>query len=118
MMFLGVFLGFIAFCFFAGVHSDYNKFKIQSSVNNVVDKTKLRQCYKGDTLKWTIILIVIGIAFALGANFCIMNSFRNNSPSKWDSLTKEEKQWYKDNYGDGQYKKYKDAVDSYKKTKK
>lgn len=47
-----------------------------------------------------------------------MNSFRNNSPSKWDSLTKEEKQWYKDNYGDGQYKKYKDAVDSYKKTKK
>lgn len=116
MIFLGVILGVIAFFLFSGVYSDYNKFKIQSSVNNVVDKTKLKQCYKGDTLKGTIICIVIGCAFAIGGMACIMNSSGGGYTS-YHYLDKDQKQWYQDNYGNGKSKEYTKAIDNYKKSK-
>ena len=34
--------------------------------------------------------------------------------SEWGKLSKEEKQWYKDNYGDGQYDDYKKAMENYR----
>lgn len=116
MIFLGVVLEVIGYFFFWCIYNDYKKFKIQTSVNNVIDKTKLKQCYTGDTLKGTIICIVIGCAFAIGGMACIMNSSGGGYTS-YHYLDKDQKQWYQDNYGNGKSKEYTKAIDNYKKSK-
>jgi len=55
----------------------------------------------------TISIICIVVSFISGCIAC------DDGPSKWDKLTKEEKEWYKNNYGNGQYDDYKGAIDDY-----
>lgn len=91
-----VFMGYCEDC--------YNK---NESNNENIKNTKLTNNQKANIFTIIVVIIIAIIVFA-------SNSGSNNK-SKWDSLTKEEKQWYKDNYGDGQYDKYKKAIDNYKK---
>lgn len=78
--------------------------------------------FKNSTRKQKIVKGVCGalcvcIAIAMTLLAVINPSFDSNSTPKkndYSNLTKEEKQWYQDNYGDGQYEKYKDAVNNYK----
>ena len=55
--------------------------------------------------------IILAIALFIGG--CVLCG-DGGSSSSWDKLTDKEKQWYHDNYGDGQYEKYEDAIDNYK----
>ncbi len=48
---------------------------------------------------------------------CHSSNKNNNNDKGWDDLTEEEKDWYRDNYGNGQYDKYQDAIDKYKNSK-
>ena len=53
----------------------------------------------------TIVLSIIVYAVVLDGS---------GQSSSWDNLSEEEKDWYRDNFGDGQYDKYQDAIDKYK----
>ena len=58
-----------------------------------------------------VLFIVIFIAVAL----CIgigMNS--GNKKSEWSKLSKEEKAWYKNNYGNGKSQQYDNAINNYR----
>ena len=58
--------------------------------------------------------IVIGVllfVFVFGRIVSCMGGDSNGS--SWDKLSKEEKEWYHNNYGNGQYDKYKDAINNY-----
>lgn len=61
-------------------------------------------------------LIIIGILLLIlafgGMMSCVTGGNDNNS--SWDNLSKEEKEWYNDNYGNKQYDNYKDAINDYK----
>lgn len=81
MIFLGVVLGVIAHFFFWTIREDYKKFKTSTAINGQIDKTKLKQFYSGDTLKGTILCIVIGSAFTIGCLACLSSSFSSNSTS-------------------------------------
>ena len=62
-----------------------------------------------------IFLIVFGlVGFFIVASLGSGNTSYSGSSSGWDSLTDEEKEWYEDNYGDGQYEAIRDAIDNYK----
>lgn len=63
-----------------------------------------------------IVLITVGI-IAFGAYLGTSMSSGSGSSSKgdrWDSLSKEEKQWYERNYGGGKSEQYRKAIDDYK----
>jgi len=63
-----------------------------------------------------IVLITVGI-IAFGAYLATSMSSGSSSSSKgdrWDSLSKEEKQWYERNYGGGKSEQYRKAIDDYK----
>ena len=63
-----------------------------------------------------ISLVVAAIALIFGFVFMGINNSSDSgkSSNKWDDLTEEEKDWYRDNYGNGQYDKYQDAINDYK----
>ena len=69
-----------------------------------------------------IALIVLVVAIILAVLFIVLEFADDwgsrKSSNEWEDLTEEEKDWYRDNYGDGQYEEYKDAIDKYKKSKK
>ena len=69
------------------------------------------------TKKGKIIAILICGLLILSSISCIAFGITdtNSSSSSWDSLSKDEKEWYKRNYGDGQYEKYQQAIDDYAK---
>ena len=50
-------------------------------------------------------IIFMVIVFSFGS--------KPSSSSRWDKLSKSEKQWYEDNYGNGQYDAIRDAIDNY-----
>lgn len=84
------------------------------SANDKVDVNALKRSGSVDRcMRWltAVILIIVAIIF-------LMNIDWSGSQSKWDSLSDEEKEWYKDNYGDGQYDDIKDAIDEYKENNK
>ena len=59
------------------------------------------------------------ISFSVGLVACIiavviLACSGSDGDSDWDKLSKDEKEWYKDNYGSGQYDSYKDAINNYK----
>ena len=65
-----------------------------------------------------IVLIIIGI-IGFGAYLGTSMSSGSSSSSKsdrWDSLSKEEQQWYERNYGGGKSEQYRKAIDDYKKS--
>ena len=53
-----------------------------------------------------VIATLIMIALAIG--------FLDNDGDKWNSLSDEEKEWYIDNFGDGQYDEIQDAISDYR----
>ena len=57
-----------------------------------------------------LILLVPVIIILLLFGSCVSN----NSTSRWDSLSDKEKQWYKDNYGNGKSDAYDKAIEDYK----
>ena len=83
--------------------------------------------FKESTRKQKIVKSVCGtlcvcIAIAMTILIVINPSFHSSSTTKknknnYSDLTDEEKQWYQDNYGDGQYEKYQDAINKYKNSK-
>lgn len=77
---------------------------------------------KKDISKKTKIIArtVIIIAIILAIVFLVVSIVNNSggSESEWDKLSEEEKDWYRDNYGNGQYEKYQDAIDDYKNKNK
>ena len=68
------------------------------------------------TLIASIVFTAVGIIILLIFSFSLMgiDGCSTQSNNEYDNLTDEEKQWYQDNYGNGQYDKYKDAIDEYK----
>lgn len=58
-------------------------------------------------------LVIAIICIVLGIVSSVVSSFIDGGLSDWDKLTKEEKEWYKNNYGNGQYDSYKDAINDY-----
>ena len=111
MTFLGVVLGMVGFISLMGVYQDYKT----KNKNLKANGKKLEP--KEFFTKGYIIATIVGIACIIGFFICSCNVPNKSKTNKWDSLTKEEKQWYEDNYGDGQYDKYKKAIDNYKKNK-
>ena len=70
---------------------------------------------KESTGKGRIISIIVAIVCSIAFIICIVSAWIGDSgSSKWDDLSDKEKEWYKENYGDGQYDKYKDAINDYK----
>ncbi|MBE6630662.1 MAG: hypothetical protein E7624_07440 [Ruminococcaceae bacterium] len=72
---------------------------------------------KFSTKKEKIITLVVGIlALVLFIAFLgvEISSGSGGSSNRWDDLTDEEKEWYHNNYGNGQYDKYQDAINDYK----
>lgn len=65
------------------------------------------------TMKGKLISFFVGLAAIIIAVVILANS-GSGSKSEWDKLSKDEKEWYKDNYGSGQYDSYKDAINNYK----
>lgn len=66
------------------------------------------------TLAIAILALVLFIVF-LAVD---VSSGSGGSSNRWDDLTDEEKDWYRDNYGNGQYDKYQDAINDYKNKNK
>lgn len=65
-----------------------------------------------------IFLVFCLLASCLGcaAGVLLMAENRDNSKSdssRWESLSDDEKEWYNDNYGDGQYDAIQDAISDY-----
>lgn len=58
-----------------------------------------------------VILLVLIVAFVLVSCSIIKSE---NSTSRWDSLSDQEKQWYHDNYGNGKSDAYDKAIEDYK----
>lgn len=70
---------------------------------------------KESTSKGRIISIIVAIVCSIAFIICIVSGWTDDSgSSKWDDLSDKEKEWYEENYGDGQYDKYKDAINDYK----
>lgn len=113
LLMLAVFLGVLTYTSFTIVMKTYQEKKeISKKTNLNIFKTFNDK----DELKGFIGMIVITTLLFVGFYFSLTNSalFEDSTPSKWDSLTKEEKQWYKDNYGGGKGKEIQDAIDKYK----
>ena len=60
-----------------------------------------------------IVGIIIAVVLMLLVASCTLMGTGSSKSSNWDNLTKDEKQWYNDNYGNGQYDKYQDAIRDY-----
>ncbi len=111
MYILTTFLGFVGIISLLSVYGDYKEKNktLKANGKTLEMKTFFTKGY--------IIVTVVGIACIIGFLVCLPNvNVSSEKSNRWDSLTKEEKQWYEDNYGDGQYEKYKDAIDSYKES--
>lgn len=109
---LSVLLGFLTYGGFYMIYSIYKEKKEIAKKGNV----SIFKTFNKDELFGTTFIVVVTIGFLIGFYFSFTNSalFEDSTPSKWDSLTKEEKQWYKDNYGGGKGKEIQDAIDKYK----
>ena len=57
-----------------------------------------------------ILIILVVLTLTMGKNYMLGSS---SSTSRWDSLSDEEKEWYQDNYGNGQYDDIMDAINNY-----
>ena len=72
-------------------------------------------CHGIDKKGATIALIIAIVALVLAIVFFVIAvSDGSSSGSSWDKLSKEEKEWYVRNYGNGQYDKYQNAINDYK----
>lgn len=72
----------------------------------------------GEWKKYIIIAIAAVIIMNLYSIVGILSTIPSSggsSKSKWDSLTKEEKQWYERNYGGGKSEAYDKAIKDYQK---
>ena len=70
----------------------------------IANKTHALKRYLIGLLVFIVIVAIIVLAIVLG----------DNGDREWDDLSDEEKEWYHNNYGSGQYDKYKDAINDYK----
>lgn len=63
-------------------------------------------------VKKIIPIFIVSILFI----FVIANAFGNigKDSERWNSLSDEEKEWYRDNFGDGQYDEIQDAISDYR----
>ncbi len=80
------------------------------------EKGNIKLSKKGKRIAAVVIVAAIILAFLFFAFSFISESGSSagSSSNKWDELTEEEKDWYRDNYGDGQYDKYQNAINDYK----
>jgi len=61
-----------------------------------------------------LILAVVLFFIACGGIVACNLLDGGGSKSSWDILSDDEKDWYRDNYGNGQYEQYQDAINDYK----
>lgn len=64
--------------------------------------------------KSEVITIIIVLAIIAIIAIPIVWGFIDDDGDKWNSLSDEEKEWYIDNYGDGQYDEIQDAISDYR----
>ena len=105
-------LGAIGLMLLCGLYGDYKKQK----TNLEKQGKKIRA--KDFFTKPVKIMSIVGVICTFSAFAIIIanSGSYSGSKSKWDSLTKEEKQWYEDNYGGGKSQQYTDAINKYKST--
>lgn len=110
MSFLAIIFGIVGVICLYGVYDDYKtkKKELEANGKKIEMQTFFTKGYKKAT--------VIGITCIVIALF-VGSLIPSEEPSKWDKLTDEEKQWYEDNYGNGQFDTYKKAIEDYKKSK-
>lgn len=65
--------------------------------------------------KQTIIIAIVIAIIVIAIGFATSGS--SSKKSKWDSLTKEQKSWYKQTYGGGKSEAIDKAISDYKKGK-
>ena len=65
-------------------------------------------------LKYNIVKIFIIVCMVILLFFFIGSLDNSSSADNWNQLTEEEKEWYKDNYGDGKMEEINDAIDDYR----
>ena len=70
--------------------------------------------YEPDKKKILKLICVLLLAVTLFVVCFVAGCNDDKKESEWGKLSKEEKQWYKDNYGDGQYDDYKKAMENYR----
>lgn len=61
--------------------------------------------------KYDLIWIILGIILVV----FIFSQITPKGTSEWDKLDNSQKEWYKRNYGNGQYEKYQNSIKNYKK---
>ena len=75
----------------------------------IVALIKKFQPSKETYIKIVIALVIVAI-FAIPIVWGILD----DDGDKWNSLSDEEKEWYIDNYGDGQYDEIQNAIEDYR----
>ena len=65
------------------------------------------------TIKKTIVGSIVAIVAVLGILF-VWGTLSDSGKSQWDKLSDSEKEWYHDNFGDGQYYEIQDAISDYR----
>ena len=66
------------------------------------------------SVKYNIVKIFIIVCMVILLFFFIGSLDNSSSADNWNQLTEEEKEWYKDNYGDGKMEEINDAIDDYR----
>lgn len=100
MGFLGYFLGIIGLGLFFGAFGEKERLEKNKETN------------KSSVVK----MFLIGTILAIAGIGIIVSENSSGSSNKWESLTKEEKKWYQDNYGNGKSEQYTKAIEDYKKS--
>lgn len=85
--------------------------KIEETREQEETKTNVTRANKMPEGTIYAIIVIIIFTIALISGFVGNGS---SSKSEWDKLTKEEKQWYKDNYGGGKSQEIDRAIEKYK----
>lgn len=84
---------------------------MQKSIKEKENSTNKKRISK----KPIIISGTIGIAVIIVICICFSNLVsHSNNKSEWDKLSDEEKEWYKDNYGNGKLEDINKAINEYK----
>ena len=103
MLFLLTIFILATFLYFDSVFRiDKKRGQTKSKYSQYTDKQKSRAVM--------ILIMLVVLTLMIGKNYMFGSS---SNTSRWDSLSDEEKEWYHNNYGDGQYDDIMDAINNY-----
>ena len=80
--------------------------ELRSDFKQIIVKSNRKYIIINRIIPYTI-LGIIALAIIIG----VIN--QTPKTSRWDKLDDDQKNWYKRNYGNGQYEKYKKAINNY-----